>query len=319
MNLNPIIKAIKANKTFVLTTHANPDVDALTSELALAIYLRSLGKIVHVINADAPLKVYRFLPKINWVKKYNGKPLRYDVAIFLDCADFSRIGSVEGLIDREKMIINIDHHITNEKFGCLNFVDSQASSAAEMVFTFLKSVRYKLTKDIAILLYSGIMTDTGSFRYDNTSPYTHQVVSELLTFKFSANQIYRKIYEAVNLKDLVILAKILDRFEIHHQGKVVCIELTKQILKGFSGEFDLRDKIFTFLRAIQGIEVVVIFTENKGDFTRVNFRSQGKVDVSRVASKYNGGGHAKASGGYLAMSLKKAKKEVLRYLSKVVC
>lgn len=315
-----IIEAIKKHKSFLVSTHINPDPDALASELALAMYLKSIKKKVYVINEeDAPAR-FNFFPGYQLFRKIpkSGK-VDFEVAIIVDCGDLNRIGRVQQLISKNHLIINIDHHITNDSFGHINLIESKASSAAEILYDLLAKAKCSFTEPIAMLLYLGIMTDTGSFRYDSTTSHTHEVAAELMKFDFSVSELYRRIYERVSIKDLKMFMEVITHFETMHDGRVVCLTLHKGTLKKFSDEFDLRDKIFTFLRAIKGVEVIVVFSEEIKGKTRVNLRSQGnKVDVSKLAYFFGGGGHRKASGCMIDGDLPKAKKELLGRLREIL-
>jgi len=318
VSIRKILRTIQANKTFLISTHVNPDADGLTSELALALCLKSLGKKVHIINADKALGMYSFLPKKNLLKEFRHTKIPYDAAIILDCGDLDRIGPVQSILRENKTLINIDHHITNDFFGDINFVDPHASSTAEILFDLVTKAKFKLTREVAILLYVGIMTDTGSFRYDNTTARTHAVVSQLMKFKFSVSEWYKKIYENIPFSDFELFNRVVHHFEVTHQGRVASLVLRENILHCFSEEFDLKDRIFTFLRSINGVEVIVIFTESKKNEIRVNFRSQGKIDVAQLASQYKGGGHKKASGCLLAESIESAKRKVFEDLKRIL-
>lgn len=314
-----ISEIVRKNKSFLISTHVNPDPDAICSELALAEYLRALGKRVHIVNEADLVKRFDFFPgtkSIQSLKKV--KELSYDAAFVLDCGDLDRIGKVTKLMDSRKPIVNIDHHITNDRFGTINLVDTTVSSTAELLFDFLKHVRFKFTKSLAVNLYCGIMTDTGSFRYENTTPKTHLAVAELLKFKINVNDLYNKIYETIPLGDLKAFTQILNRFETYSRGKIVCIELKKKWVERFSDDFDLRDAIFKFLRAIAGVEVIIILTEVKRDLTRVNFRSLNYVDVAKIAHSFDGGGHQRASGCVVNKNLSESKSILLRKVNKTL-
>ncbi len=321
MNFARVIKKIKdkRNQHILISSHVRPDVDALASELALAEGLRSIGKKVTVINDTKNAVMYDFLPGIRRIHTYKkGMKFIYDLAIIVDCGDLNRIGRVQEIIDFSKPIINIDHHVTNDRFGNLNLVDKKASSTAEIIYRLLKKGRFKMTASIARLLYLGIMTDTGSFRYDTTTAETHRIVADLMRFKFSVQKIYEKIYESIPVDNIKLFTKIISNFTISHKGKVVSVELRRKSLEKFRGEFDLRDKIFSFLRSIKGVEVVAIFTEDRPNLTRVNFRSQRHIDVARLASFFGGGGHKRASGCTIEVNMSKAKKMVFRQLTQML-
>jgi len=198
MNMKKIIEVIKKHQRFLITTHMNPDPDALSSELAVALYLRSLKKKVFIVNNEAVPNRYRFFPGSNQIKKYRDQlAVDYDVAVVLDCGDLDRVGRVKHLIAKKNTILNIDHHITNDGFGRWNLVEAEASSVAEILYDLFKAARYRLNDRLACFLYAGMMTDTGCFRYENTTARTHLIVGELMRYKFSAYDLYRKLYETI--------------------------------------------------------------------------------------------------------------------------
>ncbi len=319
MSMKTIIQTIKKNKKFLISTHVNPDPDALCSELAIAIYLKSLGKQVSIVNHEALSKRFDFLPGSGTIKAYKaGRKINYDVAIVVDCGDLNRIGKVQELLVKGKVLINIDHHVTNTKFGTLNLVQPKASSTAEVLYELLSKARCKMTKSLATHLYLGIMTDTGSFRYESTTARTHAITAELMKCGISPTRLYRKLYEIISVKDLTAFTQLISKFDMVSSGKVVCVELPKKSLDKFSGEFDLRDTIFKFLRAMMGVEVFVIFTQSDRHTTRVNFRSSQKFDVAKLASQFNGGGHKRASGGLVKKNIKETRKDVLRAIRKAL-
>lgn len=313
MSKKKISKTIDAAETFLLSTHVNPDPDAICSELAMAEFLRSKGKKVHIVNETELLDRFRFFPGAKRIRHTaQVKRLKYDVAIVMDCGDLGRIGDVQTLLDPDKPLINIDHHITNDRFGSINLVDVQSSSTAEMLYELLMYLKCKLTKSIALNLYSGIMTDTGSFRYENTSPRTHQVAASLIACNINVSALYAMIYERIPLRDVTVFTRIINRFETHSKGRMVSVDLRKNVLSGLSDDFDLRDALFKFLRSIAGVEVIVIFTEFSRNETRVNFRSAAKVNVAKVAGAFGGGGHKRASGCVVKKNMKETKKVILK-------
>lgn len=319
MTFDDIQKTFKTHKRFIVATHVNPDPDALSSQLALAFYLKAIGKKVAVL-AEEPIPCrFDFMPGSAQIKSLvPGRKVDYDAAVVVDCGDLGRIGKVRGALDPSKPVINIDHHVTNDCFGTVNCVLPGASSTAEIIFDFLERVHFPLTKKIAALLYLGIMTDTGSFRFENTTSRTHAVISKLLAFDLPVNGYYQKIYETVPLADLQNFAKLVAGFHSCFDGKVIYLELPRRKLSKFSEEFDLRDKIFGYLRSIKGVEVLMILTEQGKHKTRVNFRSQGRVDVSRLAAEFEGGGHSRASGCFVPGSMSDAADILLKRLEQLL-
>jgi len=308
-NYNEVLKAIDRHQKFLVTTHHNPDADAVSSALAMALFLKSLGKKVSVLNEDACPEWLEFLPGTSMFKKVGDiKKVDYDAAIVLDCGDLGRVGGVKKFIQDNKPLINIDHHVTNDKFGSVNVVETKASSTCEMIFDLLKQAKHPLNKNLAVLLYAGIMTDTGSFRYENTSAHSHEAVEELMGFKLSAAYMYDRLYVGIPAADMKLFTDVIHKARLLDNNRVYCVSLTKQEVDCFSKSFDLKEKLFTFLRTMEGIEVVVILTELHAKEIRVNLRSQKDFDVASLAQQFDGGGHKKAAGCKIHDSLAKAQK-----------
>lgn len=312
-----ILQCISQYKRFLVTTHHNPDADAVSSSLAIAAFLKSKGKEVKVVNEDALPQWLKFLPQSSSFKKAKTLKLRdYDVAIMLDCGDIERIGGVHKLLIAGKPIINIDHHISNTHFGSINWVDSTSSSTCEMVYSLLQKARFKVTPAVAKLFYAGIMTDTGSFRYDNVSAKTHAIIAALMPHKINAQDMYSRLYPGIPVADMKLFSKVLHEAQLLLNDKVYVVMLNAGQSQIFSKDFDVKDRLFGFLRSVQGIEVVVILTQINSKEVRLNFRSQGKVDVARLAGKFNGGGHPKAAGGKMRGTLSEVKLAVLKAIKK---
>lgn len=314
-----VLSALRKHKTFLVSTHVNPDPDALGSELSMAIYLRALGKIVHIVNEEPAPQRLAFLPQARQVKGYAGsRNIVCDAAIILDCGELDRIGKVQKLVSPETFVINIDHHITNDFFGDINLVEPRASSTAEVLYVLFKGAGHALTKDLAFNLYVGLMTDTGSFRFENTTARTHAICADLMRFGLSVTDIYRKIYASIPYKDLKEFTKLISRFDVLYGGRVACVELSRKILAKFSEQFDLRDTIFQFLRTMHGVDVFVIFTEVGPKKTRINLRSSGQFDVAKLASDFSGGGHKRASGCSIDKGMREARQIFVRRIGKLL-
>lgn len=319
MSMKNIIQTIKRNKRFLISTHVNPDPDALCSELALMFYLKSLGKQVSIINEEDVPKRYQFLTGVRHIRPYKKvRRINYDVMLVVDCGDLNRIGKVQSLIQDNKTLVNIDHHVTNDRFGNQNLVCAQASSTAEVLYELFSKMHFRLTRTLAAHLYVGIMTDTGSFRYENTTARTHAIISELMKHDISAPALYAKLYETISPSDLKNFTKTINSFDMALNKKVACVVLTKKVLSRFSGEFDLRDTIFKFLRSIKKTEVFVILTEMERNKTRINLRSSTQFDVAQLASYFGGGGHKRASGCAIDKSITLSRNEILKRIQKTI-
>ncbi len=315
MSLKEVAAGIKRNKKFLVTTHTNPEGDALGAELAFYRLLKRLGKTATVVNEDDVPYEYNFLPGVKIIKKFKKeqKKIRFDCFVALDCSDLKRTGEVYRINTEHKLTLNIDHHISNDKFADVNWVEPNASSCSEMVFKLYKKLYVPLDKDASLCLYTGIFTDTGSFRYSNTTSFTHKTVAELLRHNLDVPQIYRNIYENIPFADMKLLSKILPRIKRQAQGRIVWFQIGRNILRSKKVSFDLSDHVLSFGRAVKEAEVVVLFKENLGvrNEVRLNLRSQGRVDVNKIAQFFGGGGHKTASGATVKGSIDEVRRKVL--------
>ncbi|MDI6758541.1 MAG: bifunctional oligoribonuclease/PAP phosphatase NrnA [Candidatus Omnitrophota bacterium] len=322
MSIAKAVACIKKYNNFLVTTHTNPEGDALGSEFAFVSLLNKLGKTTIIMNEDVSPPEYDFISANIEVKKYKSslKKIDFDCFVFLDCADLKRTGEVYRINIENKPILNIDHHISNSNFGSVNWIEPDSSCCAEMVYKLYKRLNIPLDKEAALCLYTGILSDTGSFRYSNTTSFTHQVVSELLKEKLDIPQIYRNIYEDIPYQGMKLVSRVLSGMKRYFAGKVVSFEIKQKLLKNEKLTFDLSDEVLRFGRAIKGIEAVVLFKENLGikNEIRVNLRSRGLIDVNKIASFFNGGGHKTASGATIKGELKQVKRMVLTKISEAL-
>lgn len=322
MGLKKVIASIKRNRRFLLTTHTNPEGDALGSTLAFYRLLKKLGKEAVVISDDVIPRGYEFLPDIDKIKRFRWCPgkkknstgdIKFDCLVALDCSDLARCGQVARVNTANKPIINVDHHISNGKFGEINWVEPETSSCSEMIYKLYKAMGVALDRKAALLLYTGILTDTGSFRYSNTGSFTHRAVSGLLKYQLDVVRIYKSIYENIPFEDMELLVKILPNIRRCAKGKIIWFQIRQDMLRNKRLSFDLSEHILSFARAIKDVEVAVLFKENLGtrNEIRVNLRSQGKVDVNKVAQFFGGGGHKTASGITIPGTLEQVRRKVL--------
>jgi bifunctional oligoribonuclease and PAP phosphatase NrnA len=321
MGLSEAVSFIKKNDDFLITSHMNVEGDALGSELAFYRLLKALGKKAVMVNEELPPAEYAFLPDVGLIRRFDRsvRKIKFNVFVALDCSDLKRTGVVYTLNDIRKPVLNIDHHVSNQRFGEANLVDAAASSCTEIIFALYKRLRVPLDRETALLLYVGILTDTGSFRYSNTTSRTHRITAELLKYQLDTPLIYRKLYENIPFRDMQLLSSVLPFMKLEFEGKLVWFAVKKEMLKkqnSVGTGFDLSEHILSFARSIKGIEVVVLFKENlkKRNEVRVNFRSQGGVDVNAVARCFGGGGHKTASGATIPGTLDDVRRKVLRKL-----
>ncbi len=314
--INKILNVIRKNHDFLITTHINPEGDAIGSELALGIALSSIGKNVSVINHDPVPSRYRFLPWSDRVKTEYTNSEKFDAAFVLDCSSIDRTGSVGELIKRAELIVNIDHHLTALPFAHISYVDSSASATGELVYEIIKRMKIKINKEIATNLYTAIFVDTGSFRYSNTTPSSMRIAAELLESGVDPWYISEKIYETQPLERLRLLALTLGTLEIVIDGRVASIVITREMLERTGSTIETTEDLINYPRSIENIEVAVLFREEGENLYKVSFRSKGRVNVAEICEIFGGGGHHGAAGCNIKGSLGEVKSIVYEILKR---
>jgi phosphoesterase RecJ-like protein len=317
MSMKKAVGFLKKHKKFLITAHANIDGDALGAELALYRMLKKTGKEALVVNEDELPYGYDFLPQLKVIKKFSKglKGMEFDCLVVLDCSDLKRLGQLAALNRQDKPILNIDHHISNAGFGQVNWVEPQAACTCEMLYRLFKKMKLDLDAQTALCLYAGILTDTGSFRYSNTTGLTHRIVARLLSYGIDVAAVYKQVYGNIPFADLRLLTAILPTMKREAAGKLAWFEIRKAVFKKQKKiAFDLSESLLNFGRTVKDVEAVVLFKENIGfkNEVRVNFRSQGMLDVNRIAGFFGGGGHKTASGVTIKGTLVQVKKKVLK-------
>jgi bifunctional oligoribonuclease and PAP phosphatase NrnA len=312
--MQKLISAIKKADSFVIFTHRDPDGDAIGSMIAVYLALKQLKKKATMYCSDKVPDIYKFLPSSNKAsKKIKG---HYDAAIFVDCGGIER---VNGNIDPKKsadVLINIDHHPDNTRFGDINYVEG-ISSVSEIIYKLLKKMNVKMTKDIATCLYAGVITDTGNFRYDYTSAETFEVAKQLKKAGADTTFIAMSVYENKTQASVKILGAAMHGLKFTKSGKVAWAVLTNKMMKTAGASDEDLTGLVDLIRSVKGVEVAMLFREEKYGI-KVNFRSKFKVNVSHIAGKLGGGGHVRASGALLKTNINSAMKQVLGEVFKVI-
>jgi bifunctional oligoribonuclease and PAP phosphatase NrnA len=298
--VSEVAESLRSADRFLLTTHENPDGDALGSLLAMHHVLTSLGKdsVMFLASKEFPLPVeYRFLPLEEVFHEAPVDLVDRDL-VFLDCGNIDRM-PVDWLQRDESTTINIDHHHDNTRFGTLNLVDVDASSTAEIVFALARELGAELTPDIAQALYVGLVTDTGRFMYENTTARTHQIAAELIEAGVDVDDTYRRLYEKVPLEKLRLVQRALASVETHADGALVISSVTAEDYAASGASEVHTEGIIDYLRSVDGARVAAM-VRDKDDgpsLRKVSLRSiDGDVDVSVIAREKGGGGHTRAAG-----------------------
>jgi phosphoesterase RecJ-like protein len=292
---------IKAGDRFLLTTHENPDGDALGSLLATHRILEALGKdsIMFLAAKEFPLPVeYQFLP-LEEVFHEPPADLSDRVAIFLDCGNIDRM-PVDFLKNGDNKVVNIDHHHDNTRFGTINLVDVDASCTAEIVYDLAGLLGVELTPEIANALYVGLVTDTGKFMYENTDARSHRMAAGLIEAGVQVNDVYRRLYEHSPVEKLKLLARALEGIELKDEGRLAVTYISTEDYASTSASESLTEGVIDQIRTIDAT-VVAAVVRDQGESGRtarkVSMRStDGRVDVSAIAREHGGGGHRRAAG-----------------------
>ena len=307
---NRIIELIAEKNNFNLISHMLPDGDSIGSLLAMGRCLGKMGKNVSMFApGHIPLK-YSFLKGADLILSDDTLFDATRTVIVLDSSDADRLGNFKEKVLKSPELINIDHHVTNQHYGTLNYVDPDASATGEIVFGLLEPLKVELDFDLAEALYVAIATDTGSFKYDNTSSHTHTVISRLLQTGISPGALSQKIFDERPLSFFILLKEALSSLEMYLNRTIAIMTISKDIMIRSGASTDDLDGIVNYTRNIEGVELGILFYVELENEVKIGFRSK-RLDVSLLAGKLNGGGHVRAAGCRMHGSFEAIKEKVL--------
>ncbi|BDG59405.1 DHH family phosphoesterase [Caldinitratiruptor microaerophilus] len=277
--------------------HVSPDGDTIGSSLAVCRAARALGKEAWCVGVDPVPRIYQFLP--GWTELF--RPWQeldgeWDLGVLLDCGDRSRVGPAEPLLGRCRRTLNVDHHATNGRYGDYNWLDFRAAAVGEMAYRLVVEMGAPVDPPTATCLYTAIVTDTGSFRYDSTTPATHEIAARLIEAGVLPYRVAEAVWESETPERLRLLSACLATLQLHAGGRVATLRVTRDMLAATGATDEDVDGMVNFARSIAGVEVGLLFRETGNGKVRVNLRSRGGLDVSRVAERFGGGGHPRAAG-----------------------
>lgn len=313
MELALLNDIIKSSKNILLTSHVNPDGDTLGSMCGLyALIEENFKKHCDMLAVSHISRMYEHVPNIKKIKQIDevDKSREYDLVINLDVAAIDRICDGKILFDKAKKTVNIDHHETNIRYADMNFVENKASSTAEVVYGIAKDLGWKITLDAANSLYAGILTDTGSFRFDNTTPRALRFTSEMVEMGVKPSEHYRFVYES-NPKNMVM-------FQTYCVNKAVFLDndtiayttVYKKDMEKFSATEDFTEGLTEKLRSIVTTQIAFVAKEMNNGWTKISMRSKEK-DVAAICKKFDGGGHKLAAGCTIKCGIDEAIKKIL--------
>ncbi|HHV39418.1 MAG TPA: bifunctional oligoribonuclease/PAP phosphatase NrnA [Tepidimicrobium sp.] len=303
------IELIKSSNNILIASHIQPDGDSLGSALALGMAIAKIKDEVKILKVDDIPSDYIFLPGIELIEEYEGEEL--DLFIALDCGDMDRLGPGKKLALKSKSIINIDHHITNDNFGHINIVFPSAATG-ELIYELINEMGIRLDKDIATCLYTAVSTDTGSFMYSNTTHKTHLIASELLKVGIDIDYINTNLYQNRSMERTNLFLDSLNSLETFLDNKVAIAVTTQAMLASNNAKLEDTEGIISFIRGIGTVEVACLLKEIDEAEVKVSMRSKGEIDVSKICSKFGGGGHLRAAGCTIYDSIEYVKMLILR-------
>ena len=308
----------------LITSHAEPDGDAVGSLIALGLAIGKL-KIKTTLYNESPIPaVYRFLPAVHRVLNKIGR-LNYDTAVILDCGDLSRVGKAVSFVKQIPVIVNIDHHVTNTGFGHLQLIDTSACATAEIIYRLIKQMGLSFDKTIATSIYTGILADTGSFRFSNTNKAAFAICQEMVEIGVDPHNIAQHVYGTYSLSRIKLLNLALDSIELSKNGKLSIMTLTKDMFDETHTQSEDVDGLINYAKRIEDVEVAALIQEQHNGKKRsktpnrfhVSLRSDGTVDVAAIASLFGGGGHSSAAGFSIESTLSNIKSRIFSLADKI--
>ena len=310
--LADVAAAIVESRSIVLACHVNPDGDALGSLLGLALALLPLGKDLICLSQDGVPDILRFLPGTEMIVQTTAIA-SFDLALIVDSGELARVGeTVKPLVARARRVVDIDHHVTAGAFGDIRVLDAHAASTAEIVYALLQTLGAPITPDIATCLFTGIITDTGSFRFQNVTPNTLRVAAKLLEAGAPPAHISENVFENRTFAATRLLGAALAALSQTPDGQVIWTRITAQDFRNLGATDQDTEGVVNYVRGVRGAEVGILFREMETGKIRVSLRSRESVNVAEIAAHFGGGGHRMASGCTLDAPLAEAEQAVVR-------
>ncbi len=303
-------EVLDRGQRFLVATHIDPDGDALGSAFALSLALTALGKDAAVYLRDKIPYRYQFLPKPATILSELPKT-GYDAVMVVDCGDLGRVGDGHASLKELGYMINIDHHETNEAFGQLNIVDERVSSTAELLYLILKSIGVQFDFNIAVNLYTAILTDTGSFRYESTTQRAFSICEEMTDLGVRPSYVAGEIYESHPKERLQLLCLVLGTIETFDEDRIATAHVTQAMFEKTGTNREYTEGFVDYLKEIRGVEVACLAREVSKEQYKISMRSKDGVDVSSVARTFGGGGHERAAGCVIQGSIEAVKNKLI--------
>lgn len=291
--------AIEDADEIVLACHQGPDGDALGSMLALQLALRDRGVKAMASWGSDPFVLprhYRFLPGLEGLSKPEEIPAAPELMVTFDCGSFERLGTLEPNARAARRLVVVDHHASNDRFGTINLIDPDIAASAALTYRLIGKLGIPITRDIAICLYTGILTDTGCFKYRNTTPEIHAIAGDLLTYDIPHDEIARIVYDTHPVGYLKVLAAVLERAEVIADASMIWTWVTRDDLERYGVDPEDTDGLIDAVRTADVAEVAAVLKELPDGTYKVSMRAKGRANVGALCESFGGGGHALAAG-----------------------
>lgn len=316
--IDRILDAIREHQTFCVVGHVRPDGDCVGSQLGLTLALQAQGKDVLCWNEDCIPQKYEFLDPDHLFQKPK-KGGAFDCVIATDAASFERLGRVGKCVGQRKLLINIDHHQSNTRYGDLNWVSAREPSTGELIFRLLKVAKWPITKAVADCLFTAVSTDTGSFQYATTRPGTYHVAGDLVSHGADLAKICQEVYQSYPLSRARLLRHVYSHFRLTHHNKIAYFWLRKADFVRSGADSCESEGLIDHIRAIAPVVVACVFEEIEPELTRISLRSKSdEVNVNEIAAQFGGGGHLAAAGARIPGDPLAAQRKVIAALKKAL-
>lgn len=310
IDLKELLSIIKKAKTILLATHTNPDGDGLGSILALGAGLKQLRKKVTLYCKDAVPKMYRFMPGSERITHQLNPQDKFDVSFIVDLGEIERVGDEFVNHLHRGVTISLDHHIKGLHNADLNYCLPKQASSGEVIYKILKALKVKCNKAMATNIYTAMVTDTGSFKYSNTTAETFAIAADLAKLKLDVWEVALNCFETFSVSRMELLKRVMGSMQIHENKKIAWIVLKLGDLRETGASPDEAEGFINYPRSIETVEVAVSFKEQEDGSYRVSLRSKNYVDVASVALAFDGGGHIRASGCKVEGSFSEVKEKI---------
>ncbi len=288
---------IRSHQTFLVAGHIRPDGDVLACQIALGLSLQALGKTVEVWNPDGMSHKYSFLPHADIVRRPPSQARAFDAVFAVDTATQDRLGGIRERIASQKVLVNLDHHNSNGRYGDINWIEPKAAASGELVYQLLRDNRWPITPAIAANLFVAISTDTGSFQYSNTTPETLRIAAVLVEAGANVAELSRQSFGSYPLSRVRLLQLALANMKLSADNRIGWLWLTKEMYHQSRALPEDSEGLIDHVRAIDSVLVAAVFEQDDKGSVRISLRSKSdRISVDKIAAQFGGGGHAAAAG-----------------------